>query len=789
MVEPIETMKQLRQWIGYRLQPLDDGRIDKIPVDPTTGRNCNAHDPAVWQTCEQVRTAGYPTAFVFTADDPYFFLDVDECTGPQGEWNETAKYLCAVFAGCAMEISQSGRGLHIFGIAPEDVPHGTRCNTLHLEFYTSGRFCAVTEGGITGSADFMPDAALYRDFLGAYFPPRAARAEPTEANWTTEPVPEWCGPEDDDELIGRMLKSRSAKSIVGTGATVKHLWEADPDALGELYPDAAGNQGRAFDWSLADAALCQHLAFWTGKNCERMRRLWGRSALGQRDKFHNRPEYVMGTITRAASLCQKVYQDPKRKEPAEPMAPPDDSGLRAGFQFLAPQDQLTLFQGCVYIRDVHRVWTPDGDCLRAEQFRTAYGGYVFALDSISDKTTRNAWEAFTENQAVRFPWAHTACFRPELPAGQIVEAEGRRSVNTYVPIETERADGDPGLFLELVGRMLPYSNDRAILLAYMAACVQYPGVKFQWCPVVQGTFGNGKGWLAKVLTHCIGERYTHKVNPRDIDNVFNAWIVGNLLAIIDEVKTAGNNHVMETLKWLITDDRVPLQGKGADQTTGDNRANLFISTNHKDGIMKVRSDRRFAMLYTAQQCADDLRRDGLDTRFFLRLKEWLNGDGYAIINGFLRSYQIPDELNPAGGCIRAPETSSNEQAIQESFGPVAQEIIEAMNEGRPGFSGGWVSTMALNRLVESSRHNVTVNERKAILDDLGYIKHPALPDGRATRLIPAENGKPRLYVQTGHLAENITEPMAVMRKYCEAQGFPAVYEGTEVQNDATNRAR
>lgn len=771
----LDAMRAYPQWINYRLSPRPDGKMDKIPIDPRTGRDCDAHSPAVWCDCATAAAAG-PLGFVFTREDPFFFLDIDDCRGPEG-WNETALYLCGLFPGCAVEVSQSGNGLHIFGYIPFGKPHKSRNKAYGLEFYTHSRFCAITDTGTTGDASTLADMTIYQQFIDYFFPVTVLPdgVDPmaqSSGGWTAEPVPDWIGPEDDAELLARMLKSRSAKSIVGTGVTVKDLWNADSDKLGEVYPDTAGAQGRPFDWSLADAALCSHLSFWTGKNCERIDRLWGQSELGKREKYHDRPEYRRTTIVNAVAMCRKVYRDPKiAREPADPTAPPDDGGIQMGWQFLTPEDQLEYFSGCVYVRDIHRVWVPDGALLNPDQFKAHYGGREFAMDSINDKKSKNAWDVFSQSQAIRFPWAHGVCFRPECESGAVVTEEGRKLVNIYVPIVTPISEGDPGPFLDLVCRLLPVPGDRDILLAYMAACVQYPGVKFQWAPVLQGTFGNGKSKITEILSFCVGHRYTHKVNPKDIDNIFNAWLEGKLLVIVDEVKTSGGDTV-ETLKWMVTDSRVPIQGKGRDQTTGDNRANLILCTNHTDGIVKTRSDRRFCVFFTAQQSVDDMARDGMLGAYFPAFVRWLNDGGYAIVNGYLRAYSIPAELNPAGACVRAPETSTTEQAIAESYGTLAQEIIEAIECETPGFCGGWLSSISVTRIMELKGIRMSPKRKGGAIEELGYIKHPGLYQGRATCVIPAEVGRPVLYVRRDHPTINITDTAAVVRSFCESQTYP-----------------
>ena len=749
---------------------------DKTPINSATGKAHDPHDPAIWLEAEQATTlaaaTGYGVGFVFTAADPFFFFDLDKCLQPDGQWSPLAIDMCARFAGCAIEVSQSGQGLHIFGqgVVPE---HACKNIPLGLELYTEKRYAALTGTGATGSAAAQPDCLPW--LVSEYFPPSEAVMG---AEWTDGPCAEWKGPADDEELIARILASKgSAGSVFSGRATVSQLWAADPDALAIAYPDPRG-----FDHSSADAALCQHLAFWTGKDCERIDRLFRLSGL-YRDKWETRSDYRHATIMHAVGYCRDVLGSRQAAaaaavgevpESVDPSGPMESGDTRAGFQYLALTQQYEHFKGCVYIRDLHRVFTPDGALLKPEVFRAVYGGYVFAMDAMNDKTSKNAWEVFTESQATTFPRAHGVCFRPERSPGEIFTEENQVFVNTYVPAGVERKAGDPAPFLDHVSRLLPDDRDRAIVLAYMAACVQHPGVKFQWAPLLQGVEGNGKSLLMTAVAKAVGIRYTHKPPASDISNVFNAWITRKLFIAVEEIYVADRQEVIDALKPLITDDRVPVTPKGVDQQTGDNRANFMMASNHRDAYRKTANDRRVAMFFTAQQCAADLVRDKMDNGYFPDLYAWLRADGYAIVAGYLADYQIPDALNPATKLMRAPETSSTGEAMEASLGGIEQEIAEAIDEGRPGFAGGWISSMALDQLIKDRRDEkrITPNKRKELLVGMGYVLHPVLPAGRVNSIVVQEGGKPRVYVKEGSiLAKNITSAAEVFRLYSEAQGY------------------
>ncbi len=167
-------------------------------------------------------------------------------------------------------------------------------------------------------------------------------------------------------------------------------------------------------------------------------------------------------------------------------------------------------------------------------------------------------------------------------------------------------------------------------LDYFASLVQNPGAKFQWWPLIQGTKGNGKTMLLRFLTYAVGEQYTHLPNVGAMAKdgaKFNSWISRKLLVGLEEIKVGDRREFLEDLKSIVTNDRLPLEGKGTNQITGDNRANGLVLTNHQDGLPIDDDERRYAIFFTAQQHKADLDRDGLTPEYFLDLVHWRKGTG------------------------------------------------------------------------------------------------------------------------------------------------------------------
>ena len=765
------AMAGYRQFICWTLIDKGGKKPDKVPINPVSGIPVNPMDPNNWMDATTAIQYGYGVGFVFTKEDPFFFIDIDACLD-NSTWSNLAIHMCNTFAGCYVEVSYSGDGLHIFGTGTHPA-HRCKNKALNMEIYTQERFCALTGTGATGDASMVAQKQL-NDVVKTYFP--TIDIVGTDSEWTIQPCDNWYGITDDDELIGKMVKSKSGAAMFGTKATIKELWTADTIALEKYFPDPQ----RDFDHSGADAALLSHLAFWTGKDCSRMDKLFRKSAL-MRDKW-NRKEGTYGSygnrsIIKACGQCSNVYGTNKKPASQPTLGEAIVSPIREGFQFLPIDKQQLLFKDCCYVRDLHKAFTPDGGMLKPDQFRAMFGGYVFALDNINDKTTRNAWEAFTESQAFFFPKAHGVCFRPELPSGNIIEEENRTLLNTYVPIKVNTEEGDVAPFLKHCETVLPDLRDREILISYMAACVQHKGVKFQWSPLLQGCEGNGKSLFTRILSYAVGHRYTHVANASDLDSKFNGWLMNKLLVIIEEIFTSDKRDTAEIMKPYITNDRVEIQNKGVDQYTGDNRANFFMCSNHKDSVIKNRNDRRYCIMYMAQQDFTDmvhcgwLTSSGNPTNYFKDIYNWLRAGGYARVAHYLNTYEITDALNPAADCHRAPITSSTKEVIAMSIGGIEQEIFEAIEEKRYGFANGWISSMAFDRMLEVRRDNkrITRNKRKELLRNMGYVPHPHLKNGRVNTIIPADAGKPRLYIIANSILSNIIKPSDIAARYMKDQ--------------------
>lgn len=270
-----EELKALDRWVCHRA---------KQPVDPKTGYPAAVNQPATWAPYAQALAAyqrgGFDgLGFVFNGDG-IVGVDLDKCRDPQtGEIEPWAAGIVRVLDGYT-EVSPSGTGLHV--LVRGELPPG-RCRKGRIEAYATGRYFTVT-GRALGDRRDVPE--------------RQAELEAFHAEHLADPEPVAAGTLEvgtsiltDEEVLE---KARAASN----GGKFSALFdEGDLSA----YKD---------DQSAADLALLSMLAFWCRRDAEQMERLFGESALGQREKWQGREDYRARTIERAIAGCREVYGPP-----------------------------------------------------------------------------------------------------------------------------------------------------------------------------------------------------------------------------------------------------------------------------------------------------------------------------------------------------------------------------------------------------------------------------------------------------------------------------------------------
>ena len=97
----------------------------------------------------------------FVLGDGIGCIDLDGCLDEKGRPSEFAQKVLAACPATFIEVSQSGRGLHIFGLLPE-APGRAREG---VEVYSAGRFIAMTGRRWGSSPRLLADLSKVRSML------------------------------------------------------------------------------------------------------------------------------------------------------------------------------------------------------------------------------------------------------------------------------------------------------------------------------------------------------------------------------------------------------------------------------------------------------------------------------------------------------------------------------------------------------------------------------------------------------------------------------------------------
>jgi hypothetical protein len=174
---PVPDLSDYDQWVLWRREQVK-GRETKIPYR-IDGRPASSTEPRDWSMYSDAlaawrrsprRYAGL--GFVFTKDDPFTGIDIDDCLTEPGEAKPWAHGVIHRFADTYMEISPSGRGVKIWarGNLPANVP-GVRVEDGAIELYDHSRYFTYTGRAFRGAPlqveDHRADVTLLYQALTA----------------------------------------------------------------------------------------------------------------------------------------------------------------------------------------------------------------------------------------------------------------------------------------------------------------------------------------------------------------------------------------------------------------------------------------------------------------------------------------------------------------------------------------------------------------------------------------------------------------------------------------------
>lgn len=261
-----EELRVLKQWLLWRYEDVGAAKPTKVPYT-LRGTLANVTDPSTWSSFDDVlRSVELGNfsgiGFVFSNNDPYCFIDLDDAEGDDALLQRHLK-VYHEFETYA-EVSPSGKGLHL--ICKGKVPAGRRRSKI--EIYPHERYATMTGNVYNGRSaivDCQSQLSQLWEQMGS-------------------------GPVAQSMYHGND-KENDTDEVIIQKATVAINGDKFSKLLLGQWQDLYSSQ------SEADFAFVDIIAFYT-QNRNQIARIFRASNLGFRDKA-KRSDYVNGMIHRS----------------------------------------------------------------------------------------------------------------------------------------------------------------------------------------------------------------------------------------------------------------------------------------------------------------------------------------------------------------------------------------------------------------------------------------------------------------------------------------------------------
>lgn len=617
-----QEMREARRWVLWKIQSRG-GQRTKVPHVPTRPRErASVTNPTTWGTFPQARGAverGEAEGVGFVLGDGWVGIDVDECVDlATGTIDPKALELARAVDSYTER--SPGRGLHVLALGM--LPAGGR-RRGHVEMYDRDRFFTVTGGHVEGMPTTVERrtaqlAALHAKVFGKKANGKGkAKPRPVAA-----PVSA-----DDASLIEKAKRARD-------GDRFSRLWTGDTSLHGG-------------DDSGADIALCNLLAFWTGRDSDRMDRLFRQSGL-MRPKWNERrgaTTYGERTIANAIANCGETYREPRptarppapapKTQPEAPAVtattPPleeaDSSGasvmVTAHLTDVGNGERLvarhgTRFRwceawGCFLVWDGKR-WAKDGEGQVVKWAKDTIKALYGEAADMADDTLRKAFYQHairSENDARLRGMMHLAQSEPGIP----VKPEAL-DTNPWLlnlgngTLDLRTAELHPHRPADLITKLAPVEYDalaecpqwrgfldrifegKAELIAHLQRALGYAltGITREQCwHLLYGTGDNGKSTLLRTVIDLFGDygtwTPTQTLLAKRYEGIENDLARLKGARLVGAVETGDGRRLAEALvKQMTGGDGITARFLYSEYFTFTPEFKLFLATNHKPEI-------------------------------------------------------------------------------------------------------------------------------------------------------------------------------------------------------------
>lgn len=165
--------------------------------------------------------------------------------------------------------------------------------------------------------------------------------------------------------------------------------------------------------------------------------------------------------------------------------------------------------------------------------------------------------------------------------------------NLWRGFGVEPEAGDWSLYREHLHRHIcrGVDADYAYLIRWMAYAVQYPDRPGEVAVVMKGAKGAGKGTVARWFGKLFGQHFLHVSSSDSLTGRFNIGLRDAVLVFADEAFWGGDKKAEGSLKRLITENVLEVEGKFVNRITCPNYVHLLMASN-ADWVVPATTDER-----------------------------------------------------------------------------------------------------------------------------------------------------------------------------------------------------
>lgn len=318
-----------------------------------------------------------------------------------------------------------------------------------------------------------------------------------------------------------------------------------------------------------------------------------------------------------------------------------------------------LIENFVYIYPTDTAW----DRAKRKQVKLSNMAHMFGSMYV------RMWKASPDRQTVD---EEDLVFDPTMPCPE-------HAINLYdgfaiepVPCEPEEVDVMLRLLEHLCSRCHGGGGHASVhevmqwVLRWLALPLQRPGAKPRSALVFHGPQGTGKNLFFDVIRGIYG-KYGVMVGQTEIEEKYNGWLSAKLLVIGNEVVSRQElYHNKNRLKWIITEENIPIRTMHTDTRWESNHANVVFLSNERQPVVLEIGDRRYLVVYTPTP---------EDKGLYEEVRDFLAAGGAGKFFHYLLHYDLGDFDEHT----KPPMTEAKEELIELSMQPAERFMTEWVN--------------------------------------------------------------------------------------------------------------